>query len=85
MSVSYQKSAQRSLRAIDRKIARKLMDKIDAYAADPTGAHSWAKALSGVSGVRIRQGDYRAICRIEGEEATVLAVVRVGHRREVYR
>lgn len=85
MIVSYQKSALRALRAIDGKIARKLMEKIDAYAADPTGAHSWAKALSGVSGVRIRQGDYRAICRIEDGETTVLAVVRIGHRREVYK
>jgi len=85
MVVSYQKSALKALRKIDRKTAGKLMDKIDAYAADPAGDHFWAKALSGDEGVRIRQGDYRAVCRIEGGEAAVLAVIRIGHRREVYR
>lgn len=85
MIVSYQKSALKALRRIDTKTAEKLMDKIDAYAADPSGEHSWAKALSGDEGVRIRQGGYRAVCRIEGDEATVLAVIRIGHRREVYR
>ena len=33
---------------------------------------------------RFRIGDYRAICKIE-EERLVVAVLEVGHRREVYR
>ncbi len=33
---------------------------------------------------RFRIGDYRAICKIE-EERFVVAVLEVGHRREVYR
>jgi mRNA interferase RelE/StbE len=32
---------------------------------------------------RYRVGDYRIVCRLEDEVATVL-VVRVGHRRDVY-
>lgn len=70
---------------MDQKTAVKLMDKIDAYAADPNGEHPWARALAGIDGLRIRQGDYRAICRIEDCETTVLAVVKVGHRKDVYR
>jgi len=33
---------------------------------------------------RYRIGDYRAICKLEGERLVVL-VLEVGHRREVYR
>ena len=33
---------------------------------------------------RYRVGDYRLICKIEDERLVVL-VVRVGHRREIYR
>lgn len=85
MVVEYSASALKALRKMDRKAAGKLMDKIDAYAADPDGEHSWARPLTGADGFRIRQGDYRAICRIEDGETTVLAVVKVGHRKDVYR
>jgi len=33
---------------------------------------------------RYRVGDYRIICRIE-DKAVVILVVRIGHRREVYK
>lgn len=33
---------------------------------------------------KYRVGDYRLICRIEGDRLLIL-VLRVGHRREVYR
>lgn len=85
MAVEYSTTALKALRKMDQKTAAKLMDKIDAYAADPAGEHLWARPLAGVDGLRIRQGDYRAICRVEDGETTVLAVVKVGHRKDVYR
>lgn len=33
---------------------------------------------------RVRAGDYRIVYRIEGETLVVL-IVRIGHRRDVYR
>jgi len=44
------------------------------------------KALRGEHGEfwRYRVGDYRILCRIDGGELIVL-VVRIGHRREIYR
>ncbi|MBL0337625.1 MAG: type II toxin-antitoxin system RelE/ParE family toxin [Rhodospirillaceae bacterium] len=33
---------------------------------------------------RYRVGDYRLICQIQDEEIMIL-VLRIGHRREVYR
>jgi len=62
-------------------LTRRLM----AFAEDPDGDHGFARPLSGWDGaVRIRHGDWRAICRIRRAELLV-EVVRVGHRSEVYR
>ena len=44
-----------------------------------------ARKLEGGEGFfRIRAGDYRVIYHVEGRRLVVL-VIRVGHRREVYR
>ncbi|MCD4726205.1 MAG: type II toxin-antitoxin system RelE/ParE family toxin, partial [Pirellulales bacterium] len=44
-----------------------------------------AKMLAGPNRfLRVRVGDYRIIYRVEDDRLVVL-VVRVGHRREVYR
>ena len=41
--------------------------------------------LSGEEGLyRVRSGDYRAIYRLE-DDLMVVLVVKVGHRREIYR
>lgn len=66
------------------KAAAALTDKIEAYATDPTGAHAWAKALVGTEGVRLRQGDYRAVVVWTDGTPQVLTVVRIGHRKDVY-
>ena len=46
----------------------------------------WGKPLQGEKrGLwRYRVGDYRLICEIQDERVTVL-VIRVGHRKDVYR
>ncbi len=85
MVVEYSKSALKALRKIDAATAGKLMTKIDTYAANPAGEHAWARALTGVEGLRIRQGDYRAICQIIDGETVVFAVVKVGHRKDVHK
>lgn len=74
-------------RTLDRHMPRAdadaLIAKLRQFAADPSARHGFAKALVG-GGVRIRQGDWRAVCEIDGNELIVL-VVRIGHRRDVYR
>ena len=79
---------------LTRAAARDLMDapkpmlkRLDAYilglADDPLPPG--VKKLTGSDGLyRVRAGDYRIIYRIEQEKLTVL-VVKIGHRREVYR
>jgi mRNA interferase RelE/StbE len=54
---------------------------------DSDDPRSMGKALAGVElgGLwRYRVGDYRILCRIEDEILCVL-VVKIGHRREVYK
>ena len=62
-----------------------LIEKAKAFAADPFGPHPWARPLRGAGDlVGLRQGDWRAICRVSREHDTV-TLDRVAHRREAYR
>jgi mRNA interferase RelE/StbE len=45
---------------------------------------SGVEKIKGTELWRIRQGDYRAIYHIDDEEK-IVTVVRIGHRRDVYR
>lgn len=60
-----------------------LREKLKTFAADPGGSHAWAKNFGGGKG-RVRHGDWRALYEIDGASVTV-AVVKIGHRREIYR
>lgn len=62
-----------------------LIRKAAAFANDPFARHPWAQALKGQHNVvRIRQGDWRMVCRIDREAQTVI-VDTVAHRKEIYR
>lgn len=83
--IDYADAALRQLRRMDRTAARRILDFMDERiaAGDP---RAQGKALSGPLGSfwRYRLGDYRVVCDIRDEVLTVL-VVRVGHRKDVYR
>jgi mRNA interferase RelE/StbE len=65
------------------KIARlRVVSTIDKLANDPRPPG--AKRLVGENAYRVRIGDYRIIYEIHDDRLVVL-VVRVGHRREIYR
>ena len=76
--------AVRELNRVPAKERNRLKQKIRALASAPQTQHTWAKPLSGRPGLRIRQGDYRAIVMID-PEAQTLAVIEAGHRKEIYR
>jgi mRNA-degrading endonuclease RelE of RelBE toxin-antitoxin system len=62
-----------------------LLSKLKAFAAALFGDHAWALPMRGRdNAVRIRQGDWRAICRIDRDDDTIL-VEFVANRREAYR
>ena len=61
---------------------QRMNDAIDALADDPRPPG--CEKLSGREGYRIRVGEWRAIYRVDDQQRRV-DVVRVAHRRDVYR
>jgi len=82
-SIRFAPAAQREFDRLPREARRRLRPRIDALAEEPRP--QGAKTLSGLKGaLAIRVGDYRVVYRVDGEQLEVL-IVRVAHRREVYR
>ena len=76
-------SAERDLAALDKPVLRRVAARIDALAENPRP--SGVKKLQGDANTwRLRAGDYRIIYTIEDNRLVIL-VVKIGHRREVYR
>jgi mRNA interferase RelE/StbE len=75
-------SAAKELEAAPKKDRTRLAARIGGLAATPRPPGS--EKLSGDEKYRIRQGDYRILYLIEDASSTV-TIVKIGHRREVYR
>ncbi len=77
-------SAAREIDALDSKRDRqRIIQRIAALSPEPRP--SACEKLSGsASKYRIRQGDYRIVYAID-DAARIVEVVKVGHRRDVYR
>ena len=61
---------------------KKILKKMNDLCGDPRPPGS--VKLSGLEYYRIRQGDYRIIYEIE-DNRLIVVVVKVGHRRDIYR
>jgi mRNA interferase RelE/StbE len=83
MRLLLSREAVRSLRGLPKRDAEALYGKLEALAADPTGDHPFVKPFGGGKG-RVRQGDWRALHRIDPERGEVV-VSSIAHRREAYR
>ncbi len=81
-SIVFKQSVARDLRPIPTKDVQRILKRIDGLADDPRPAG--AEKLSGDEKYRIRQGNYRILYTIEDDIITV-TIVKVGHRRDVYR
>jgi mRNA interferase RelE/StbE len=76
-------SAAREFRALDRQTQRRIATKIAVLSEDPLPPG--VKKLQGEPDHwRLRAGDFRIIYRIDGRRV-VIVIVKIGHRREVYR
>ena len=76
--------AEKELARIDKPAAKRIVRYLrERVSVDP---RSLGKSLRGdLSGLwRYRIGDYRVICELYDEKVSVL-VVRIGHRKDVYR
>jgi len=75
-------SVAKDLRPIPNKDVKHILQRIEQLAQDPRPPGS--EKLSGEEKYRLRQGNYRILYRIEDEILTVF-IVKIGHRRDVYR
>lgn len=72
----------KDLERIPKASAHRIMEAILALADNPKPPG--VQKLSGQERYRIRQGDYRVIYSVQDADHTVW-VVKIGHRRDVYR
>lgn len=81
-SVAIKRSAERELRKIPRQDLRRVVTRIQGLAREPRPPG--CEKMTGEERYRVRQGDYRIVYAVDDEVRTV-EVVKIGHRREVYR
>lgn len=78
----FRASVTRDLRGLSKADVRRIVALIDQLRNDPRPPGS--KKLSAQEGYRVRQGIYRIVYSI-CDRTLEVEVVKVGHRREVYR
>lgn len=80
--ILFKASVFKDLQAIPKTDLRKILSRIERLAEDPRPAGS--QKLTGADLYRVRQGVYRIVYSIH-DRTMVIHVVKVGHRKEVYR
>jgi mRNA interferase RelE/StbE len=75
-------AARRAINHLEVSIKTRILARIDTLASNPRPPG--AIKLEGQQSYRVRVGDYRIVYMVEDEIVTV-TIIRVGHRREVYR
>lgn len=81
-SILFRRSVLKDLAVLPKKDVQRIMEAIRALAVDPRPPQS--QKLSGREQYRLRQGAYRILYVIQ-DDVLIVTVVKVGHRREVYR
>ena len=81
-SLFLKRSAAKDLEAVAAKDRRRIVDRIQALATEPRPPG--VEKLSGAEKYRVRQGDYRILYTID-DGANTVVVVKIRHRRDVYR
>ena len=81
-SILFRRSVLKDLEVLPKKDVQRIMEAIRALAVDPRPQQS--QKLSGREQYRLRQGTYRILYVIQ-DDVLIVTVVKVGHRREVYR
>ena len=78
----FKPSVAKDLRGIPKTEVRRLLKRIEALGDAPRPAG--CEKLTGRDLYRIRQGVYRIVYSVD-DATVVIEVIKVGHRREVYR
>ena len=80
--IFFRASVEKDFSAIPKTDSKQIFQRIKALADDPRPVG--CEKLTGQDRYRIRQGRYRITYSIQDKELTVW-VVKVGHRKEIYR
>lgn len=81
--IEISRSAERDLRRLPRPLLERLHERIVGLRREPRPAG--VKKLKGrLEGWRMRAGQYRVLYQID-DEAQIVTILRVRHRRDVYR
>ncbi|HZL95289.1 MAG TPA: type II toxin-antitoxin system RelE/ParE family toxin [Vicinamibacterales bacterium] len=78
----FRKSVAKDLRRFPNDDVARILERIRALADDPRPPG--CEKLSGLERYRVRQGVYRIVYEVQDSQLVVL-VVKIGHRRDVYR
>ena len=78
----FKESVSKDLKDIPKQDVQRIIERINLLRGDPHPTGS--VKLSGKEHYRVRQGNYRIIYEIQDSQLVII-VIKVGHRREVYR
>ncbi|GEL20989.1 type II toxin-antitoxin system RelE family toxin [Pseudonocardia asaccharolytica] len=82
--ISSSATAARALRKLDPPVARRILDAVSGLAEEPRPAPPVGKPLKGEPGAwRLKVGDWRVVYEPQ-DDALVVLVLTLGHRREIY-
>ena len=82
-SIEFLRTALKELSKLPKDVQQRIAAKIDELKTNPY--LPGVKALKNGDGrLRLRVGDYRVVYRIE-EDKLVILIVKVGHRRNIYK
>ncbi len=80
--IFFKKSVEKDFNVIPKKDLKKILDRIETLAENPRPPG--CEKLTGQQRYRLRQGRYRILYSVQDDELTVW-VVKVGHRKHIYR
>jgi len=80
--IEVKKSAAKEIARLPRKDMQAVLARISALAENPRSSD--CKKLSAQDKYRVRCGDYRILYSIQ-DDVLIICVVKVGHRKEIYR
>jgi mRNA interferase RelE/StbE len=81
-SLRIKRSAEKELRRIPKADLRRIVERMERLATEPRPPG--CEKLFAENVYRVRQGDYRVLYSVDDEEG-VIKIIKIGHRREVYR
>lgn len=81
--IRWKRSAAKELKKLPQATLLRILQSVESLATDPRPPG--CRKLTGAEHTyRIRVGDYRVLYTIE-DDAVLVEIIRVGHRRDVYR